>query len=89
MLCPDAQVLVIFGSILDSWVLEAGKLLAKESRFPVMILPLTDNPINKWSLANKSADDVDVQGMTRQNCTDTSQDEGSSEDEDSCEEDRQ
>ncbi|KAJ7899673.1 hypothetical protein B0H13DRAFT_2518519 [Mycena leptocephala] len=83
MLCPDTQALAIFGSILDGWGLKAGKLLAKESGFPVMVRPLTDNPINKWSLANKSADDVDIQGMTRQSYTDTSQDEGSSEDEDS------
>jgi hypothetical protein len=83
MLCPDAQALVIFGSILDGWVLKAGKLLANDSGFPVMIRPLTDNPVNKWSLANNSADNVDIWGMTRQSYTDTSEDEGGSEEEDS------
>ncbi|KAJ7899677.1 hypothetical protein B0H13DRAFT_1883764 [Mycena leptocephala] len=78
MLCPDAQALVIFGSILDSWVLKAGKLLAKEFGFPVMIRPPTDDPVTKWSLANISADGLEIRGKTRKSYTDTSQDEGSS-----------
>lgn len=78
MLCPAAQALVIFGSILDGWVLKAGKLLAKESGFPVMIRPLTDDPVTKWSLANISADGLEIRGKTRKSYTDTSQDEGSS-----------
>jgi hypothetical protein len=55
MLSSDTQALVLFGSILDDWVLKAAKLLADESGFTVMIQPLTDDPIKKWSLAERSS----------------------------------
>ncbi|KAJ7262109.1 hypothetical protein C8J57DRAFT_462204 [Mycena rebaudengoi] len=48
MLSPETQALNIFGSILDSWVLRAAKLLADLSKFAVIIRPLTHNPVPKW-----------------------------------------
>jgi hypothetical protein len=49
MLSPEESALVIFGSILDSWIHQAAKSLADESHFMVMIRPLNDDPTKKWS----------------------------------------
>ncbi|KAJ7508326.1 hypothetical protein B0H11DRAFT_1964373 [Mycena galericulata] len=48
MLSPEVPSLVIFGSILDAWVIEAAELLADLSNFMVMIRPLTDDPVETW-----------------------------------------
>ncbi|KAJ6545392.1 hypothetical protein B0H19DRAFT_999126, partial [Mycena capillaripes] len=56
MLSPDLPTLVVFGSILNGWVLKAAKLLADFSQFRVMIRPLTDDPLRKWSAANSTPD---------------------------------
>ncbi|KAJ7769815.1 hypothetical protein B0H16DRAFT_1685961, partial [Mycena metata] len=48
MLSPEESTLVIFGSILDSQVHEAAKLLANESHFTVIVRPLNDDPTKKW-----------------------------------------
>ncbi|KAJ7443906.1 hypothetical protein B0H11DRAFT_452455 [Mycena galericulata] len=45
MLSPEEPALVIFGSIHDSWVLKAAKLLSDISQFAVMIRPLRHNPV--------------------------------------------
>jgi hypothetical protein len=49
MLSPEIQALVVFGSILDGWVLKAAKLLADVSHFSVIIRPFSDDPTGKWS----------------------------------------
>ncbi|KAJ6489787.1 hypothetical protein C8R45DRAFT_1213238 [Mycena sanguinolenta] len=49
MLSPNVQTLVLFGSILDGWVLEVARLLADVSKFPVMIQPLANNPVTLWT----------------------------------------
>ncbi|KAJ7723166.1 hypothetical protein B0H16DRAFT_1737385 [Mycena metata] len=48
ILSPETEALVIFGSILDEWVLAAGKLLSDASNFIVIIRPLSDDPSPKW-----------------------------------------
>jgi hypothetical protein len=63
MLCPDVPALVIFGSILDDWVLEAAKLLSKQSGFTVMIQPLGDDPVKTWSSLNKSPEGNNIEGI--------------------------
>lgn len=60
MLSPDEPVLVIFGSILDDWVLKTGKVLSEVSGFPVMIRTLKDNPVPNWMEANGSPQRADT-----------------------------
>ncbi|KAJ7743643.1 hypothetical protein B0H16DRAFT_1008648 [Mycena metata] len=50
-LTPDESALVLFGSILDDWVLEGAKLLSQMSHFPVMIRPHGDDPVTRWDSA--------------------------------------
>ncbi|KAJ7734879.1 WD40-repeat-containing domain protein [Mycena metata] len=50
MLSPETEALIIFGSILNDWVLAAAKLLSDVSNFTVMIRPLTEDPTPKWSV---------------------------------------
>ncbi|KAJ6453507.1 hypothetical protein C8R45DRAFT_1083014 [Mycena sanguinolenta] len=49
MLSAEESALVIFGSILDSWVHKAAKSLADASHFAVIVRPLNDDPTRKWS----------------------------------------
>ncbi|KAJ7751430.1 hypothetical protein B0H16DRAFT_831701 [Mycena metata] len=49
MLSPETQALAIFGSVLDDWVLNAGRLLADVSKFPVMIRPHAADPNRSWA----------------------------------------
>ncbi|KAJ6613477.1 hypothetical protein B0H10DRAFT_2048679 [Mycena sp. CBHHK59/15] len=51
ILSPDEPALAIFGSILDSGVLEVAKLVSDLSKFTVMIRPLTDDPVPEWRRA--------------------------------------
>ncbi|KAJ6596553.1 hypothetical protein B0H10DRAFT_2327212 [Mycena sp. CBHHK59/15] len=62
MLSPDVPALSIFGSILDSWVLRAAKLLSDMSGFAVMIRPLMDNPVPKWTCAAADVEDPGLPG---------------------------
>ncbi|KAF9064289.1 hypothetical protein BDP27DRAFT_1426045 [Rhodocollybia butyracea] len=50
MLSMDEPALVIFGSILDHWVLEAAKVLSEESHFAVIIRAPEDDPGKTWSI---------------------------------------
>lgn len=49
MLSPDDSALMIFGSILDHWVQEVAKLLSDISHLTVIIRPIEDDPLKRWS----------------------------------------
>ncbi|KAF8185842.1 hypothetical protein K438DRAFT_2154684 [Mycena galopus ATCC 62051] len=49
MLSPGVAALVIFGSILDDWILSFARTLANVSGFAVMIRPVNDDPTPKFS----------------------------------------
>ncbi|KAJ7483907.1 hypothetical protein B0H11DRAFT_2279622 [Mycena galericulata] len=62
MLSPELPALVLFGSILDGWIMKAAKLLANISNFAVMIRPHTNNPLNQWLSLVDEEHNVDKSG---------------------------
>lgn len=48
MLFPKTSALTIFGSFMDDSTVDVSSALAEVSRFPVMVRPLADNPVQKF-----------------------------------------
>ncbi|KAJ6597489.1 hypothetical protein DFH09DRAFT_1132002 [Mycena vulgaris] len=58
MLDQFEQGLVIFGSILDDWILDAASSLSDLSKFSVMVQPRTHDPVYKWAQETSAANPI-------------------------------